>query len=280
MGRQQLDAIGDDGFTDPERVEIAAFMQKVVVDPDLDMQFEDYEALVDKLRAIKEQRDAGMTIGAMQEIAAAVTQYYRSAGFVLAQAFIPAQEVVDGVVVIEVLEGDLGNVLTEGNDKYSSELLAQPFKKLIDSPVQGEVMQSAILTVSDYPGLSMFGVFQPGREVGTTDLVLRVQEERTFTGALRYDNQGTRFTGPQRAYAEVSFHNPFGFGDQLYAAILRTYRPANSGFYKLQYEHPLPFYRRVTFGGLYQRNPFDVGAELENARLGGDTKEAQVYGRL
>ena len=278
--RQQLSAVDDNGFTDPERVEIAAFMQKVIADPDLDMQFEDYESLVDKLRAIKERRDAGMTIGSMQEIAAAVTQYYRSAGFVLAQAFIPAQEVVDGIVVIEVLEGNLGNVLTEGNQRYSAELLANPFKKLIDSPVQGDVMQTAILTTSDLPGMSLFGVFQPGREVGTTDLVLRVQDERTFDTVVRYDNHGTRFTGPRRAFAEADLNNPFGLGDRLTGTFMKTFFPNKSQFYKAQYEAPFPFLPAVTIGGLYQRNPFDVGAELRSAGLGGDTKELQAYTRV
>ena len=119
-------------------------------------------------RAQKAEREAGMTVGEMQQIAAAVTQYYRSAGYVLAQAFIPAQEVVDGEVVIEVLEGNLGNVIVEGNERYSDELLAKPFEDLIDAPVTASGIETAILTVSDYPGLTAFGVFQPGtdRQVG------------------------------------------------------------------------------------------------------------------
>jgi hemolysin activation/secretion protein len=44
-----------------------------------------------------------MTIGQMQEVANAVTQYYRNAGFILAQAFIPAQEVSANTVTIEVI---------------------------------------------------------------------------------------------------------------------------------------------------------------------------------
>ena len=336
--RQQLTQIDENGFTDPERVEIAAFMHNVVADPDLDMQFEDYEALVDKLRAIKEQRDAGMTIGSMQEIAAAVTQYYRSAGFVLAQAFIPAQEVADGIVVIEVLKGTLGNVLMEGNEKYSSKLLAKPFKKLIDAPVQGDAMQTAILTAGDLPGtcpvcrcsgssspgvrsapriwavLLSFALLpsvihwrlwksfprlftrplrkgkQPKPSVthrresllrrAMRFLVLRVSQERTFNSVVRGDNHGTRFTGRRRAFAEADLNNPFGLGDRLTGTFMRTYQPANSQFYKVQYEAPFPFLPALTLGSLYQRNPFDVGAELASANLGGDTKELQAYARL
>ena len=84
-------------------------MRAVVEDPDWDNRLDDYEALVDKLREERLDREVGMTIGQMQEVANAVTQYYRNAGFILAQAYIPAQDVASGVVVIEVIEGTLGN---------------------------------------------------------------------------------------------------------------------------------------------------------------------------
>lgn len=274
---QQLNAVDENGFTEIERVEIGSFMKMVVTDRDLDMRFEDYEALIDKLRAIKDQRDAGMTIGQMQEIAQAVTQYYRSAGFVLAQAFIPAQEVADGVVTIEVLEGQLGNVLAEGNEQYSTDVLTRPFQTLIGAPVEGDAIQSAILSVSDYPGLAVFGVFQPGLDVGTTDLLLRVQEEKGFDASLRADNHGTRFTGARRLFAEGTWNSPTGVGDRLTGSYLRQYRPSNSFFGKLEYERPiLP---GISMGANFARNPFDVGGELRELDLAGATTQFELYTR-
>ena len=273
--RQQLDAIDEHGFTEIERAEIAVFMTKVVADSDLDMRFEDYEALIDKLRAIKEQRDSGMTIGQMQEVAAAVTQYYRSAGFVLAQAFIPAQEVSDGVVTIEVLEGRLGNVLAEGNEGYTTDILTSPFVDLVGTPVSGEEIQSAILSVSDYPGLAVFGVFQPGAEVGTTDLLLRVQDEKEFDVSLRADNHGTRFTGERRLFGEVSWNNPMGGGDRFTAGYLRQYWPAKATFFKFAYQRPiLPW---LSTGFSYSRNPFEIGAELRELDLAGEHENNRSF---
>ena len=124
MEAQGLSEVGEDGFTDAERMEIASFMRAVVNDPDWDNKLSDYEALVDKLREEKVQREAGMTIGQIQNVANTVTEFYRRAGFVLAQAYIPAQEVADGVVAIEVIEGTLGSVLAEGNKRFSDKLLA------------------------------------------------------------------------------------------------------------------------------------------------------------
>jgi len=274
--RQELDRVGADGFTDEERAEITAFMREVVADPDRDYLGPEYEALVDRLRELKAERDAGMTVGQMQQIANAVTEYYRSAGYVLAQAFIPAQEVEDGVVRIAVLEGTLGSVLVEGNERYSSDVLVSPFEELIDAPVTAAGVESAILTTSDYPGLSVFGVFRPGREVGTTDLVLRVQDERRWDLSVRGDNHGTRFTGRNRAIVEAGLNNPTGAGDRLSGTFVRQFTPTRSNFGEVRYERPF-LAPGLLLGAGFSRNPFEVGAELRDVDITGQSTSFEVY---
>lgn len=274
--RQGLDKVSEDGFTDEEKAEIATFMREVVTNPDLDYMGPEYEALVDRLRELKAERDAGMTVGQMQQVANAVTEYYRSAGYVLAQAYIPAQEVEDGVVRIAVLEGTLGNVLVEGNEKYSSDVLVSPFEELIDAPVTADGVESAILTASDYPGLSVFGVFRPGREVGTTDLVLRVQDERPWDLSVRVDNHGTRFTGRNRGIVQGSLNNPTGAGDRLTGSVIRQVTPANSNFGEIRYERPV-LAPGLLAGGSYSRNPFSVGAELRANQITGESTNVELY---
>ena len=274
--RQGLDKVDDSGFTAEEKNEIATFMREVINNPDLDYLGPEYEALVDRLRELKAERDAGMTVGQMQQIANAVTEYYRSAGYVLAQAYIPAQEVEGGTVQIAVLEGTLGNVLVEGNKAYSTDVLVSPFEELIDAPVTADGVESAILTASDYPGLSVFGVFRPGREVGTTDLVLRVQDERAWDVSVRADNHGTRFTGKNRAILEGSLNNPTGAGDRLAATAVRQFNPANSNFGELRYERPF-WTPGLLLGASWSVNPFKVGAELDPVQITGESTTAELY---
>ena len=273
--RQGLDRVDENGFTDEERAEIVTFMREAVANPNYDYLGPEYEALVDRLRELKAERDAGMTVGQMQQVANAVTEYYRSAGFVLAQAYIPAQEVQDGRVRIAVLEGTLGNVLVEGNEKYSTDVLASPFDELIDAPVTADGIESAILTASDYPGLSAFGVFRPGREVGTTDLVLRVQDERSFDASVRVDNHGTRFTGRNRGVVDIALNNPTGAGDRISGTVIRQTDPSRSNFGEIRYERPL--WAGTLVGGSYSRNPFSVGAELEASELSGESTNVDLY---
>ncbi len=270
--------VDDNGFTESERDRISDVVRGLVDAEDPAAHMAELEELVEGLREQRFRRLAGMTIGQIQEVAAAVTERYRSAGFILAQAIIPAQEVDDGVVTVEVIEGKLGAVIFQGNEMYRDAVLAAPFADLIDTPVAAPAVETAILTTSDFPGVSVFGVFQPGTAVGETDLVVRTQEERHWQASVRADNYGTRFTGQYRVFADLQWNNPTGVGDRFYAAILRQFDPTNARFWQLEYERPIgpP---GMTIGVSGQRNPFDVGSDLAGAGLTGESEIFRLFGR-
>jgi hemolysin activation/secretion protein len=275
LGLVDVDA---NGFTELERERISNVVRGLVNAEDPDKEMAAFQNLIRGLRDERFRRLAGMTIGEIQKIAAAVTERYRAAGFILAQAFVPAQEVKDGVVTIEVFEGKLGAVVFQGNEIYRDAVLAEPFSDLIDTPVTAAGIESAILNTSDFPGISVFGVFQPGTEVGETDLIIRVQDERSWQASLRTDNYGTQFTGQYRVFADVQWNNPMGVGDRFYAAILRQFDPTNGRYWKLEYERPVgPPGTSIGISG--QRNPFDVGGDLAAFGLSGESEIFRLFGR-
>jgi hemolysin activation/secretion protein len=271
---QQLTGEGPDGFTPPERERLLKFMREAITSPDAEV--EAYRALVEELRAAQRERRKGLTIGQLQEIANEVTRYYRKAGFILAQAFIPAQEVKDGIVKIEVVEGALGQVIAQDNERYSSELLARPFKKLIDAPVIGKQVETALSLLSDYPGLSAYGVFRPGKLPGTTDLVLNVEREKRVDGAVRFDNYGTRFTGQERLSLDLGLNNPLTRADRLEVNLIQSYDPKESIYGLAQYQVPVYDERNVVGLG-YSRNAYDVGGSLGELEIGGLSEIANVF---
>ncbi|MDX1432255.1 MAG: ShlB/FhaC/HecB family hemolysin secretion/activation protein [Gammaproteobacteria bacterium] len=273
-----LTDVDDNGFTEAERARISEVMRGLVDSDNPDKDMAALEELVESLRSQRYRRLAGMTIGQIQEVAAAVTERYRRSGFILAQAIVPAQEVDDGVVTIEVFEGKLGAVRFQGNEMYRDAVLAEPFTDLIDAPVTASGIESAILATGDFPGVSVFGVFQPGTEVGETDLVIRVQDERRWQASLRGDNYGTRYTGQYRVFADVQVNNLTGGGDRFYAAYLRQFDPTNGRFWQLEYEHPIGS-PDTTIGTSLQKNPFDVGSDLESLGLSGQSEIFSLFGR-
>ncbi len=274
--QQQLEGVGKDGFTDDERGEMVAFLGEVVGSLDLDMKFDDYQALIDKMRLEKLKREQGLTIGQLQLIADEITNHYRKAGFLLAQAYVPAQEVQNGVISLEVVEGELGQVLVEGNKRFSNEMLARPFQELIDAPVVGAKLESALSLLSDYPGVSVFGVLQPGAALGTTDLLLRVQKEERFNLGLTYDNFGSRRTGERRMIVDLALNSPLLSADRLSGRLLRTHNETNQVYGSIEYELPL-FSPTLFLGGGYDRNDFNIGRELKDQDLAGESTNKRIY---
>ena len=125
------------------------------------------------------ERDQGLTIGQMGLIAEEITKYYRERGYFLARAVIPAQEVVGGIVTIRVLEGRLGEIIPEGNRRYSDADIQAPFADFKGKMITVDRVEDALLTLQAYPGMSASGVFRPGKVVGTADMLVNVQGERT-----------------------------------------------------------------------------------------------------
>ncbi|MEX0899474.1 MAG: ShlB/FhaC/HecB family hemolysin secretion/activation protein [Gammaproteobacteria bacterium] len=274
LERQQQTEVGDDGFTPAERERVVEFMSRALTDMTPDERARAYQDLVDELGDARLERNQGLTIGQIQQVADAVTAIYQQAGFFLARAVVPAQEVTDGVVVIQVLEGRVGKAVAENNQKYSERLLVRPFTGLEGELITVPAMEDALLVLSDYPGLQAFGTFRPGEEVGTADIVVSVQAEDRFAFSSSFDNHGTDLTGEYRFALTVDYNNPVRRGDQLSVTAMKTMNPDNTTLGQLNYRFPLRDPRnRLLFDA--SRNAFDISGGT-TANLSGLSTSASI----
>ncbi len=255
---------------DPEagaRVEVEAFELTGAQDrPAADIRVAEIEALLAKARS---EQDDGFTIGLLQEVANRVTRYYRERGFILTKAVVPEQTVDDGVVEIRVIEGRLGRVRPQGNELYDYATLRRAFDGLVGEPVSKQRTESALLTLTDYPGLAAFGVFEPGKEPGESDLVLKVQDEDEFEGSVRLDNHGSEETGMGRVRTRLDWNNVSGHADRLRLTALHSFDPANNAFGRLEYKRLLG--RHYSVDAFVSANEFDVGGAIEDLEVKGET---------
>jgi len=235
--RQRLDEADMEGFTPEEVDNIAEFIRQLVEEPNQRPTTASLWKLVFKLR--KSEWSRGLTMGQMQEVADEITRYYRQHGMILATAFIPAQDVVDGKVIIEVLEGKLGSVLVEANKMYSQALIKRPFSRMTGQPVIKDEIEAGLLYLTDYPGLSVSGIFKPGKNNGETDLLVKVINEERLNGAVSFDNNGSVFTGKYRTRADFAVNNLSGFGDKLNLSVLQSFEPTNGTFGNIYYSLPV-----------------------------------------
>lgn len=212
---------------------------------------------------IREQRrQRGITLGMIETVANTITRYYREHGFILAKAYIPQQQVRDGVVTLTVLLGELGEVEVKNNKRYKAKTIQRVFDGDLAKPVTNDGVEEKLFLVNDFPGLSVQGYFEPGSQVGDTKLNVNVASEQWYDATERVDNHGSERSGKYRAYTDFLLHNPFRLGDQLELGLLGTFAPQNSTYGSLRYSLPI----------LSPKVKFSVGASTNDFVLGRDAK--------
>lgn len=157
-----------------------------------------------------------LNMDGLRALADQVTAYYREQGFPFARALVPVQDLKEGRLVIQVVEGQYGQVLARSADAP----LAETAQGFLGSLLAGEVIASpalerATLLISDLPGVSVVPVMKPGAQTGAGDLDVLVEQVQTHTASVSVDNHGSRYTGPYRVQFNGAINRAFTVGDQL-----------------------------------------------------------------
>ncbi len=275
--RQKLDSEVSVGFTEDELQLGAKLLRRLVNDGEQEAAGDNaLNQLVSDLRFKMQER--WLTIGHLQQIADEVTRYYRSKGYMLAQAYLPAQTVSGGEVVIQVMEGIIDDVLVQNNERYGETLIREPFTDIIGQPAYKNRVESGLLQLSDYPGLSVFGVFQPGEAVGTSELLLNVQEETHHQTDIQLDNSGSEYTGDYRLQVSYTNNNITRAADALNIRLMSSFHPSNSTYGAIQYQRPI-FNRHNKLIVDLNRNTYTLGGSLSVLNAEGTSDTASLAWR-
>lgn len=161
-----------------------------------------------------------LSLTELQNVAAQVTYYLRDKGYFLARAYLPKQEIVDGIVEIAVIAGQ---VLGEPSVQFSGpvRIREQVISDMASQGVQeGETLQQeklerAILLMNDLPGISAKSILEKGDAPGTTKVTIEAQEGPLLGGLVSANNFGNRYTGSCQGIAQAAANDLAGIGDQL-----------------------------------------------------------------
>jgi hemolysin activation/secretion protein len=168
-----------------------------------------------------------------------ITARYRQRGYSVARAYLPQQEIQDGVVVISVLEGRVA----ARKLRNASQLSDARVDAYLDDVQAGEVIRSeqidrGLLLLNDTPGVAgARATLQPGASVGTADLVVDVAAGRPYAAYAGIDNHGNRYTGEARASGGLALNSPLHIGDQFNLDLLTSGRGLTFG--RIAYRAPI-----------------------------------------
>ena len=164
------------------------------------------------------------TLAELYQGAARITAYYRERGYIIARAYLPAQEIQDGVVVIAVVEGRIGEQQIN-NQSRLSDARANGYLREIKSgeALRAAPVERALLLLNDTPGVGFTrATLQPGASVGTSDLVVEIDPSAPYFARVAADNFGNRYTGENRVDGALALNSPLKMGDQFTVRALAS----------------------------------------------------------
>ena len=173
---------------------------------------------------------------------AEVTRFLqRDLGYYLGYAYIPEQDMKDGVVRIGVLEGRLDRVelnWTEGLPVDRAVVQAY-----LDRLKPGDILtvrdiERVVFLLNDLRGISVRAEVRAGSRPGTAIVAFTPKADNRITGKLDFDLNGSRHIGLARLGALVSVNSPTGAGDGLTATALAS-TTGGLGFALAAYTRPI-----------------------------------------
>jgi len=215
-----------------------------------------------------------ITFGELLGLAERISAYYAEQGFLLARAYIPRQEVKDGVVVIRVQEGRITRLSARGQSRYQTDELLQWLTPVSeqDSP-RTATLERALLELNDTPGLQVRSSLRRATAPGTSELVLEVTESRPYSLSVDADNFGSRFTGRNRFGITGMMGSALKLGDRVSLRAMGSSGEQN--FINLAYRVPVSRYG-TDLHLSYTYADHELGSTLAPLNGGGETHIASL----
>lgn len=217
------------------------------------------------------------TLSTLAQAANYVTANYRQRGLVVAKAYLPAQEITDGIVEIMVVEGKIGKITVDGNTNYSENFVRRFITEAVSTPpISNDKLERGLLTLNEFEGLHVSSVLKRGTEPGTVDLQATVKDRFPLQTTLEYNNFGSEFVSRDRVSMKIDWTNALLDGAHLSLQGVVGDRPNDLAFGSASYVIPIGN-RGTKVGITGSYGGFDVSQEFANLGLEGESASGGLY---
>ncbi|MDA9450625.1 MULTISPECIES: ShlB/FhaC/HecB family hemolysin secretion/activation protein [Bradyrhizobium] len=174
-------------------------------------------------------------------IAGAISDLYRAEGFHLSRAIVPPQDIADGRVRIQVIEGAIvqAELKGDGAEQFGVRPMLGPV--LAEQPSRLATLERKLFLINGRPGVRITdtALEEIGGATGRFRLTVVLKTWHAFS-SFGLDNLGSSSVGPWQSYATGAFNSYLTPGDTL-AVNLSTIAndPRQLGFARLSYDTPV-----------------------------------------
>lgn len=178
---------------------------------------------------------------------------YAKAGYPFVAVVLKVQEVKDGIVTFDVVEGHISDLTVLGSSRIARRQATANLAGLVDkSPLSLADVEGAYENTKNVPGLTMSGSLRRGSQPGGMDLVVATQR-RVWRAYANVNNLYADQVGPWGVLVGVDAFGPTKYGDQLSAQVYSS----------------VPFGRQVLVRGSYALRLNNLGTTVTVSGLWG-----------
>lgn len=172
------------------------------------------------------------TVGDIFRFANAITKTYRTSGYGLSYALVPAQDVENGAFTILVIEGFIERVVAQGvkRKRIRARIERIADKLTARRPVRMADLERALLLINDLPGVAVSGVLSPGERRGGAVLTLEARSNALFA-SVGYNSFMPETLGRHIVDASVGISGLVTGSDHLRLRAQRT--PASNAYWSV-----------------------------------------------
>jgi hemolysin activation/secretion protein len=226
-----------------------------------------------------------LDLAGLDKVADLVSRHYRTKGYTVARAYLPAQQSANGSIELAVIEGRYGAVNLKNGSEVSDERLrltlvnnlcdTKDGKDCIGKVVTDAGLERAVLLIKDLPGTTIAASLKPGKALGTSDLDLDAKLVKREAYSLGFDNYGTPATGVVRLNANAEINNLSKNGDTIGLGISTT-NSFNTKTGSLSYSLPVGYLGQRA-GVAFSRSQYVLGAGFSATQSHGTSNALSAF---
>jgi hemolysin activation/secretion protein len=177
----------------------------------------------DLLPILQPLENREVTLSELQDAADAITQLYLDNGYLTSRAVLVDQEIGDGVVQIQVIEGRLADIQISGLQRLNDHYVRDRIQLGAGVPLRAQDLEEQLRLLRIDPLLdSVEASLRPSGLVGQSILVVRVTEANPWFGSFNVDNYSPPGVGSERMNLTLGYRNLTGLGDTFSTTYRRT----------------------------------------------------------
>jgi hemolysin activation/secretion protein len=148
-----------------------------------------------------------------------ITQLYLEEGYVTSGAFLANnQDLSNGVVTIQVVEGELEDIVITGLERLQESYLRSRLELAAKKPLNKNDLETGLQLLVINPLFETVDAeLTAGQKTGSNILLINIKQARGFTASIGVDNYRAPSIGEFQGSVNLTHNNLLGFGDRFFA---------------------------------------------------------------